>query len=213
MARTRTSRAWMREHVTDPWVQRAKAEGYRSRAAFKLLQIDAKDRILRPGMVVVDLGATPGGWSQVAARAVGPAGRVVAVDLLPMAPLPHVEFVCGDFEDPATWEALQTVLGGSRVDVVLSDMAPNLSGVAVADQARSVRLAEAALDCALKLLEPGGTFLVKVFHGAGFEAFVRALRQHFLKVAVRKPEASRGRSPETYLLARGFRPGPGTNQV
>jgi 23S rRNA (uridine2552-2'-O)-methyltransferase len=203
----------MREHVTDPWVQRAKAEGYRSRAAFKLSQIDAKDRILRPGMVVVDLGAAPGGWSQVAARAVGVAGRVVAVDLLPMEPLPRVAFVRGDFEHDTTWAALQAALGGRRVDLVLSDMAPNLSGVAVADQARSVRLAEAALECALKLLVPGGTFLVKVFHGAGFEDVVRDLRLHFLKVAVRKPEASRGRSPETYLLARGLRQGPGTNRV
>lgn len=209
MPRSKTSKAWLREHVNDTWVQKAKAEGYRSRAAFKLLQIDAKDRLLKPGMTVVDLGATPGGWSQVAAKIAGPTGKVVAVDLLELAPLHGVEFIQGDFFDPATWSALESALAGRRVDIVLSDMAPNLSGVSVSDQARSVGLAELALDAALRLLAPGGSFLVKIFHGAGFDAFVKTLREHFTQVVVRKPDASRGRSSETYLLARGRRAGVG----
>jgi len=212
MPRSKTSKAWLREHVNDTWVQKAKAEGYRSRAAFKLMQIDAKDRLLKPGMTVVDLGATPGGWSQVAANIVGRTGKVVAVDLLEMSPLPGVEFIRGDFSQPETWAALESVLAGRRVDIVLSDMAPNLSGVSVADQARSVGLAELALDAALRLLVPGGSLLVKIFHGAGFDAFMKTLREHFTQVVVRKPEASRGRSAETYLLARSRRPGRGTNQ-
>lgn len=213
MPRSKTSKAWLREHINDPWVQKAKAEGYRSRAAFKLKQIDAKDRLLKPGMAVVDLGATPGGWSQVAARVVGQAGKVVAVDLLEMEPLHGVAFIRGDFFQDATWQALETELAGRRADIVLSDMAPNLSGVSVADQARSVGLAELALDAAERLLAPGGSFLVKIFHGAGFEAYVKALRERFTQVVVRKPEASRGRSAETYLLARGFRGGSGTNRA
>lgn len=205
MPRSKTSNAWLREHVNDPWVQKAKAQGYRSRAAFKLKQIDAKDRLFKPGMTVVDLGATPGGWSQVAAKVVGPAGRVVAVDLLAMEPLAGVVFVRGDFFEESTEAALQAALAGRRADIVLSDMAPNWSGVSVADQARSVGLAELALEAAQRLLAPGGSFLVKVFHGAGFEAFVKLLREHFTQVVVRKPEASRDRSAETYLLARGFK--------
>lgn len=214
MARSRTSKAWLREHVTDPWVQKARAGGWRSRAAFKLLQIDQKDRLLRPGMAVLDLGAAPGGWSQVAAEAVGPAGRVVAVDLLPLEPLPGVVFVQGDFEDAAVLPRVEAALGGGRAGLVLSDMAPNLSGVGPTDQARSVRLAEAALDAALRWLQPGGSLLVKVFHGAGFDDLVRQLRSHFGQVVVRKPEASRGRSAETYLLAKGLRAPrvAGTNQ-
>ena len=148
MARTKTSKAWMREHINDPWVQKARAEGYRSRAAYKLMQIDAKDRLLRPGMTIVDLGATPGGWSQVAAKAVGPSGRVVAVDLLELEPLPGVRFVRGDFEDEATLVAVEALLAGRPVDLVMSDMAPNLSGIGSADQARSVGLAEVTLDAA-----------------------------------------------------------------
>ncbi|MEO8040511.1 MAG: RlmE family RNA methyltransferase [Betaproteobacteria bacterium] len=212
MPRTKTSKAWLQEHVNDPWVQKAKAEGYRSRAAFKLLQIDAKDKLLKPGMTVVDLGATPGGWSQVAAKIVGPAGKVVAVDLLEMEPLHGVEFIRGDFYDDGTWAAVEAMLSGRPVDIVLSDMAPNLSGVGMTDQARSIGLAELALDAALRLLPVGGSLLVKVFHGAGFEAFMKGLREHFAQVAARKPDASRGRSAETYLLARGRRPGAGTNQ-
>lgn len=214
MARTRTSKAWMREHVNDPWVQKAKAEGLRSRAAFKLQQIDARDHLLKPGMTVVDLGSTPGGWAQVAARQVGGAGHVVAVDLLDMEPLPGVRFVRGDFGDAATFAAVEAALAGRRVGLVLSDMAPNVSGIAMADQARSVALAELALEFALQLLSPDGVFLVKVFHGAGFDDYVREVRRHFAQVVSRKPEASRGRSAETYLLARrltraGASPSPG----
>jgi 23S rRNA (uridine2552-2'-O)-methyltransferase len=214
MARTRTSKAWLHEHVTDAWVQKARAEGWRSRAAFKLLQIDQKDRLLRPGMTVLDLGATPGGWSQVAGKAVGPTGRVVAVDLLPLEPLHGVVFVQGDFEDEAILPRVEAALEGRQADLVLSDMAPNLSGVGLSDQARSVRLAEAALDAALRWLRPGGSLLVKVFHGAGFDDVVRQLRAQFGQVVVRKPEASRGRSAETYLLARGLHrsQAAGTNQ-
>jgi 23S rRNA (uridine2552-2'-O)-methyltransferase len=214
MARTRTSKAWLHEHVTDAWVQKAKAEGWRSRAAFKLMQIDQKDQLLRPGMTVLDLGATPGGWSKVAVKAVGPAGRVVAVDLLPMEPVHGAMFVQGDFEDDAILPRIEAALAGRQADLVLSDMAPNLTGVGVSDQARSVRLAEAALDAARRWLRPGGNLLVKVFHGAGFDDYVRLLRAQFGQVVVRKPEASRGRSAETYLLAKGLR-GPqaaGTNQ-
>ena len=204
----------MREHVNDPWVQKAKAEGLRSRAAFKLQQIDARDHLLKPGMTVVDLGSTPGGWAQVAARQVGGAGHVVAVDLLDMEPLPGVRFVRGDFGDAATLAAVEAALAGRRVGLVLSDMAPNVSGIAMADQARSVALAELALEFALQLLSPDGVFLVKVFHGAGFDDYVREVRRHFAQVVSRKPEASRGRSAETYLLARrpiraGASPSPG----
>ncbi len=214
MARTRTSKAWLHEHVTDAWVQKAKAEGWRSRAAFKLLQIDQKDHLLRPGMTVLDLGATPGGWSQVAVKAVGPAGRVVAVDLLPMEPVHGAVFIQGDFEDDAILPRIEAALAGRQADLVLSDMAPNLSGVGLSDQARSVRLAEAALDAARRWLRPGGNLLVKVFHGAGFDDYVRQLRAQFGQVVVRKPEASRGRSAETYLLAKGLRgsQAAGTNQ-
>jgi 23S rRNA (uridine2552-2'-O)-methyltransferase len=204
----------MHEHVTDPWVRRAKAEGWRSRAAFKLLQMDEKDRLLRPGMTVIDLGASPGGWSQVAARAVAPSGRVVAVDLLPMAPLAGVTFLQGDFEDEAMLVLVEGVLGNRPADLVLSDMAPNLSGVGVVDQARCERLAEAALDAVRRWLRPGGALLVKAFHGGAFDGLVRRLREDFDQVAVRKPQASRGRSAEIYLLARGWRGAAvsGTNQ-
>lgn len=205
----------MHEHVTDPWVQRAKAEGWRSRAAFKLLQMDQKDRLLRPGMTVLDLGASPGGWSQVAAKAVGPAGRVVAVDLLSLEPLSGVTFIQGDFEDEPTLARIETALGARRADLVLSDMAPNLSGIGAIDQARCERLAQAALEAVERWLRPGGALLVKVFHGPGFDPLVKCLREGFEQVQVRKPQASRGRSAETYLLARGWRgtAAGGTNQV
>lgn len=205
MKKHRSKKAWMQEHVSDPWVQRAKAEGWRSRAAFKLLELDREDRLLRPGMTVVDLGAAPGSWCQVAARKVGPAGRVFALDLLPMAPLPGVEFLQGDFREADVLADLEARLAGHAVDLVLSDMAPNMSGIAVSDQARSEHLAELALDFARERLRPGGDFLVKTFHGPGFEDLRRALREAFEKVAVRKPAASRGRSSEIYLLARGRR--------
>ncbi|MFM7273992.1 MAG: 23S rRNA (uridine(2552)-2'-O)-methyltransferase RlmE [Gammaproteobacteria bacterium] len=205
MARSKSSGRWLHEHHTDPWVQRAKSEGYRSRASYKLLEIAKADRLIRPGDTVVDLGAAPGGWSQVAARLVGPGGQVLASDILPMEPLPGVEFVLGDFTDEGVLAAILYALGGRPVDLVMSDMAPNLSGVRAVDQARSMALAELALDFARKTLKPGGRFLCKVFQGEDFDAFLRELRGAFGNVATRKPEASRGRSREVYLLARDFR--------
>jgi len=202
---SRSSKAWLREHVTDPYVKRANAEGYRSRAAYKLQQIAARDRLLRPGMTVVDLGAAPGGWSQVAAEAVGANGLVLAVDVLDMAQVAGVTAIRGDFQDTATLEAVESALAGRRVDLVLSDMAPNLSGIGSVDQARSMGLAELALDFALKHLKPQGNFLVKMFHGAGYEDYVATLRRCFSQVHVRKPDASRSRSSEVYLLAKGLR--------
>lgn len=196
----------MHEHVTDVFVQRARSEGYRSRAAFKLTQIDAQDKLLRPGMRVVDLGSAPGGWSQVAARAVGAHGVVVAVDLLPMEPLPGVHFVQGDFREEVVLRQLQGLLAGHRVALVLSDMAPNISGIAVSDQARAEHLAELALDFAREHLSPGGDLLVKVFEGRGAADLRLEMNRSFTKVVVRKPDASRSRSAEHYLLARGFRP-------
>ena len=201
----KTSKAWMREHVTDPYVKRATAEGYRSRAAYKLQQIDAKDRLLQPGMTVVDLGAAPGGWSQVAAKAVGPKGRVIAVDVLEMAQVPGVTTICGDFAEDATLDALERVLHGAEIDLVISDMAPNMSGIASADQARAIALAELAADFASKYLKPRGNLLVKTFQGAGYEDLVQTLRRSFLQVLTRKPDASRSRSSEVYLLCKGPR--------
>lgn len=206
MKRTRTSKAWMREHVNDPYVQQAKKEGYRSRAAFKLMEIDERDRLFRPGMTVVDLGATPGGWSQLAAKKVMPGGALIALDVLPMEPLPGVAFLQGDFREDATLAALNELLAGKGVDLVISDMAPNISGIGVSDQARSMHLAELALEFAARTLKPGGSFLVKVFQGEGFDSFLLEMRKTFVQVVVRKPKASRDRSTETYLLGKEKRP-------
>ncbi|MBX6392715.1 MAG: RlmE family RNA methyltransferase [Burkholderiales bacterium] len=205
MARSKTSKAWMHEHVTDVYVQRAKAQGYRSRAAFKLLEIDARDRLLRPGQTVIDLGAAPGGWSQVAAAKVGRGGRVIAVDLLPMDPVAGVTFLQQDFTTDEGLAAVEAALGGAQADVVLSDMAPNISGISVADQARSIHLCELAVDFAVNHLRPEGVLLMKAFQGAGFPELLAGLRRRFRSVASRKPDASRGRSSEMYLLARGPR--------
>jgi 23S rRNA (uridine2552-2'-O)-methyltransferase len=201
----KTSKAWMREHVTDPYVKRANAEGFRSRAAYKLQQIDAKDKLLRPGMTVVDLGAAPGGWSQVAAKAVGRAGRIIALDLLEMAQVPGVTVICGDFQEQSVLEQVESALEGEPVDLVLSDMAPNISGIASADQARAIGLAELALEFALKHLKPQGNFLVKSFHGAGYDGLVTTLRRSFQQVYTRKPDASRSRSSEVFLLGKGLK--------
>ena len=203
MKPSKTSKQWMREHVSDPFVQQAKKEGYRSRAAYKLLEIDAKDHLLKPGIAVVDLGATPGGWSQVAAAKVGRSGKVIALDLLPLDPLAGVDFIQGDFRDDAVLKQLENALQGKPVGLVISDMAPNISGVASADQARAMHLAELAMEFALEHLKPDGSFLVKVFQGEGFEDFYRLMRSRFAKVVTRKPKASRDRSSELYLLGSG----------
>ena len=192
----------MREHTSDIYVQRARQEGWRSRAAYKLLEIDAKDKLFKPGLTVVDLGAAPGGWSQVAARQVGRNGKVVAIDALEMQPIAGVRFVQGDFTSPEVREQLAAGLPGGRAHLVISDMSPNMSGVGIADQARSMTLAEAALEFALQRLEPGGVFLVKVFQGEGYVEFRAAMAAAFRTVLSRKPAASRGRSSETYLVGR-----------
>ena len=208
MPRSKTSRQWLHRHVTDPYVQRSKREGYRSRSAYKLTEIDDRDKLLAPGKVVVDLGSAPGGWSQVAAKRVGAKGRVLAIDLLPMEQVAGVEFVQGDFTKKSGLDAVRRIVGDRAVDVVLSDMAPNMSGIPVSDQARSMELAELARDFALLHLQAAeGVFLVKVFQGAGYDEYLRSLRAAFRKVLVRKPEASRDESAEQYLLARGLKSG------
>ena len=208
MKRTKTSKAWMMEHVTDPYVQLAKHEGYRSRASYKLLEIIERDHLLKPGMRVVDLGATPGGWSQVVAQKLAGQGKVIALDLLEMTPLAGVTFIQGDFREDVVLAELVKALDGRPVDLVISDMAPNLSGVGLVDQARAMHLAELALEFALQHLKPGGSFLVKVFQGDGFDEYIRVMRGHFRQVATRKPKASRGRTNETFLLAVGLRGQP-----
>ena len=204
--RTATSKAWMMQHVNDPYVKRASAEGMRSRAAYKLQQINDKDKLIRLGMLVVDLGATPGGWSQVAARIVAPDGRVIAIDLLEMTGLPGVTFIQGDFAADNGLAALERELAGEKADLVLSDMAPNISGISLADQSRLIGLVELALDFAVNRLKPQGNFLVKVFQGVGFDEFVTAMRKAFAQVQTRKPDASRKGSREVYLLGRGLKP-------
>jgi 23S rRNA (uridine2552-2'-O)-methyltransferase len=205
MKRTRTSKAWMMEHVNDPYVQLARKEGWRSRAAFKLMEIDDKDKLLRRGEVVVDLGATPGGWSQVAAKRVGAGGLVLALDLLEMEPIHGVEFIQGDFREEDVLKQLENLLGERQVGLVMSDMAPNMSGVPLVDQARVMHLAELGLEFSQAHLKPDGAFLVKVFQGSDYENFLKAMRAAFQTVAVRKPDASRDRSPELYLLGRTLR--------
>ena len=203
--RTKSGRAWMHEHVTDPYVKKAQMDGYRSRAAYKLLEIDARDRLLKPGMTVVDLGAAPGSWCQAAARKMKGQGRILAIDLLPVAAMPGVESLEGDFTEPAALNWLTERLQSGRVDLVLSDMAPNMSGVGLRDQARHYELCDLALDFAVQWLKPDGDFLVKVFQGVGFEVFRRSMQAAFVQVAIRKPDASRDRSAEVYLLGRRLR--------
>lgn len=201
MGRSKSSRRWLKEHREDPYAHRARAQGYRGRAVFKLAEIDRKDRLLRPGMCVVDLGAAPGAWSQYAAERVGDRGLVVASDRLAMDPIPGVRFVEGDLHEAAVAEALLAALGPGGADLVMSDMAPNLSGVDAVDQPAAMGLAELAHDLAVRALKPGGTFLTKVLQGEGSDAFVRTLKADFATVRVRKPDASRDRSREVYLLA------------
>lgn len=196
------SKQWMQEHVNDPYVQQAQREGWRARAVFKLKEIDEKDKLLKPGMVVVDLGATPGSWCQYAAKRIQPGGRLVALDLLDFEPIPGVEFIQGDFREDAVLERLKSALAGRQVDLVLSDMAPNMTGIAATDSAQVLYLAELTLDFAREHLKPGGDLLVKVFQGAGFMELRQAMQAEFATLATRKPAASRDRSAELYLLAR-----------
>jgi 23S rRNA (uridine2552-2'-O)-methyltransferase len=201
--RTKSGSAWMHEHVTDPYVKKAQQDNYLSRAAYKLLEIDKRDRLLRPGMTVVDLGAAPGSWCQVVLQKMKGQGRVLAIDLLPVVPMQGVDSLEGDFTDPAALAWLEEKLQSRRVDLVLSDMAPNISGVVLRDQARHYELCELALEFALHWLKPDGAFLVKVFQGVGFEDFRTQMRQAFEQVLIRKPDASRDRSTEVYLIGRG----------
>ncbi|GAA0715060.1 23S rRNA (uridine(2552)-2'-O)-methyltransferase RlmE [Dokdonella soli] len=207
MARSKSSSRWLKEHFSDPYVKRAQAEGWRSRAVFKLEELIERDRLLKPGMVIVDLGAAPGGWSQVARERLGDKGRVIALDILPMQGIGGVEFILGDFREDAVLEQLKQALGGAMVDLVLSDMAPNFSGMTAVDQPRSMHLVELAEEFAAAHLRTGGAFLTKVFQGEGFDDFVRRLRAGYERVSIRKPKASRPRSPEVYALATGKRAG------
>ena len=203
--RSKSSQRWLKEHFSDPFVKKAKAEGLRSRAAYKLEELVERDRLLRPGMVVVDLGAAPGGWSQWVRQALGERGRVIALDILDMPPLAGVEFLQGDFREDAVLSQLEALLAGTPVDLVLSDMAPNKSGVDAVDMPRAMYLSELAMDFADRHLRVGGDFLIKLFQGVGFDDYVKELRRRYEKVAIRKPAASRKRSPEVYALAQGRR--------
>ncbi|HMN34447.1 MAG TPA: 23S rRNA (uridine(2552)-2'-O)-methyltransferase RlmE [Chiayiivirga sp.] len=209
MARSKSSQRWLREHFSDPFVKKARAEGLRSRAAYKLEELLERDRVLKPGMVVVDLGAAPGGWSQLVRRELGDSGRVIALDILDMPPLAGVEFILGDFREPEPLARLEALLDGQPVDLVLSDMAPNMSGMDAVDQPRSMYLAELARDFSDQHLRAGGTFLIKLFQGAGFDDYIRDLRRRYRQVKVRKPEASRSRSSEVYALATDKREAQG----
>ena len=205
MTRSKSSTRWLQEHFSDPYVRRAQAEGWRSRAVFKLDELIARDRLLKPGMVVVDLGAAPGGWSQMVRSRLGDKGRVIALDILPMQGIAGVDFIEGDFREDEVLKTLEKHLDGAPVDLVLSDMAPNLSGMTSVDQPRAMELAELAEDFAVGHLRKGGVFLTKLFQGEGFDAYVRRLRQRYERVSMRKPKASRARSPEVYALAVGRR--------
>ena len=207
MARSKSSPRWLKEHFDDPYVKRAQAEGMRSRAAYKLEELLERDRLLKPGMVVVVLGAAPGGWSQVVRRALGERGRVVALDILDMPPIAGVEFIHGDFREDGPLSQLEAALDGARIDLVLSDMAPNMTGVDTVDQARAMYLSELARDFADRHLKVGGAFLIKLFQGEGFDAYVKELRTRYDKLVIRKPAASRRRSNEVYALATGRRRG------
>jgi 23S rRNA (uridine2552-2'-O)-methyltransferase len=202
--RTKSSARWLAEHASDEFVKRAKAEGWRSRAVFKLAEIQERERLLKPGIRCVDLGAAPGGWSQYAARIVGGSSRIVATDILPMDAIPGVEFVLGDFRDEGVLGQVLAAVGAEKVDLVLSDMAPNMAGIDAVDQPRSMYLAELALEFADRVLTPGGDALIKLFQGAGFDEIVREARRRYGRVVTKKPKASRTRSPEIYLLARQF---------
>ena len=205
MARSKSSGRWLDEHFNDQYVKKSKQDGYRSRASYKLLEIQGKDKLIKPGMSVLDLGSAPGGWSQVAVELVGKKGRVVASDILPMEPIDGVDFVQGDFTELEVYEQIIDVLGDDKVDLVISDMAPNMSGVSAVDQPKAMYLIELAVDMTDQILAPGGTFIAKVFHGDGFDELLKTARSKFNKVQIRKPDASRARSKEQYLVASGFK--------
>lgn len=205
MARSKSSGRWLKEHFDDQYVKRSKDDGYRSRACYKLMEVNEKDHLLKSGMTVVDLGAAPGGWSQVAAEIVGDSGRVVASDILEMAPLGGVTFVQGDFTEDSVFEEILSAIGDEPVDLVISDMAPNMSGNASSDQPAAMYLVELALDMARQILKPNGNFLVKVFQGEGFDPYLADMRSSFKSVVTRKPDSSRARSREVYLLGKGFK--------
>jgi 23S rRNA (uridine2552-2'-O)-methyltransferase len=205
MPRSKSSSAWLQRHVNDPWVKQAQKDGYRSRSAYKLIELNEKDRLIRPGLRVLDLGSAPGGWSQVAGKLVGAKGRVLATDILPMEPLPNVDFLQGDFTDEMIVARIFEWLNGVRFDLVISDIAPNISGIDSADQARSMYFLELALDTVRQALKPHGSFVAKMFQGEGSDAYLRELRKAFAKVSIRKPAASRPKSREVYVVARDLR--------
>lgn len=205
MARSKSSNDWLDEHFNDHYVMKAKEDGYRSRACYKLMELDDKDKLIKSGMTVVDLGSAPGGWSQVAARRVGDHGLVVASDILPMDGIAGVTFLQGDFTEEAVFDELMTIIGNRPVDLVISDMAPNMSGMSAVDQPSAMYLVELALDMARQVLKPGGNFAAKVFQGEGFDEYLKDMRSSFQKVVTRKPESSRARSREVYLVAKGYK--------
>ena len=205
MARTKSSASWLSRHVSDPFVKQAQKDGYRSRSAYKLIELNEKDKLIRPGMRVMDLGSAPGGWSQVAGKLVGEKGRVLATDILPMDAIINVDFIQGDFTEDAIVQQVHDWLGGTKFDLILSDIAPNLSGIDSADQARSIYFLELALDTVRKTLKPGASFAAKMFQGSGSDQYLKELRTSFAKVAIRKPAASRKESREVYVVAQGFK--------
>lgn len=205
MARSKSSHRWLQEHNRDHYVKRSKQEGYRSRASYKLIELDKKDRLFRPGITVVDLGSAPGGWSQVAAKLVGEKGRVVASDILPMDSIADVDFICGDFTEESVFDEILGTLNNELADLVISDMAPNMSGMRAVDQPKAMYLVELALDLACRILKPGGDFVAKVFHGEGFDEYMLDVKGRFERVVTRKPDASRSRSREVYLVAKGLK--------
>lgn len=205
MARSKSSNRWLDEHVNDPYVKKAQIDGYRARAAYKLIELNEKDKLIRPGMLVMDLGSAPGSWSQIAGRLVGVKGRVIASDILPMDSLEHVDFIQGDFTEESVFNQIMEKIGDRRVDVVISDMAPNISGVDAVDQASSIYLVELALDMARRVLKPKGDFVAKVFQGEGSDDYIKEVKTSFEKVLIRKPDASRPRSREVYVVGKGFK--------
>jgi 23S rRNA (uridine2552-2'-O)-methyltransferase len=205
MPRSKSSNEWLRRHVNDPFVKKAQIDGYRSRSAYKLVELNEKDRLIKPGMRILDLGSAPGGWSQVASKLVGKKGRVLATDILPMASLANVDFIQGDFTEQATVDQLLAWLGGGKFDLIISDIAPNITGIDSADQAGSMYFLELALDTVRQTLKPGATFVAKMFQGSGSDQYVKDLRTSFEKVLIRKPDASRKESREVYIVAKGFK--------